>query len=60
MTLQDPAEPTLVCDGKLAFSTLKEALTAATVAQFQHFGTQLKAYQCKHCGLWHLASNYHV
>ena len=57
MIHEDYEEPTLACDGKLAFATQKEAVTASTVAQFQHFGTKLKAYTCRHCGLWHLASN---
>jgi hypothetical protein len=48
-------EAVLPCHEKMAFSTKKEAQTAATVALFQH-GTKLKVYCCKFCGLWHLAS----
>lgn len=46
----------LPCNDKIVFDTKKAAQTAATVAKFQH-GTQLKPYKCKHCGLWHLASD---
>ncbi len=47
------------CAEKLAFSTQKEAWAAATVARFQYGGnSQLKAYRCKVCKLWHLASKY--
>lgn len=51
-------EQTKSCAEKLAFSTQKEAWTAATVARFQHGGTRLKAYRCKLCDLWHLASHF--
>jgi hypothetical protein len=47
----------LPCADKLAFDTRGQAEAAATVAQYQH-RTQLKPYRCKHCGLWHLASDY--
>jgi hypothetical protein len=47
---------TLPCSEKLAFDTKKQAEAAATVALYQH-GTKLKAYVCRHCGLWHLASD---
>ncbi len=47
------------CESKLAFATQNEAWTAATVARFQHGGgSRLKAYRCRVCKLWHLASNY--
>ena len=46
------------CLDKLAFNSQKEAWTAATVARFQHGDVRLKAYRCKDCGLWHLASSY--
>ena len=51
-------EQPLVCAQKLAFATQKEATTAATVAQFQHGGVELKTYKCRHCNLWHLASHH--
>lgn len=46
---------TLICADKLRFNSKKEALASATVALHQH-GTKLKAYKCRHCGLWHLSS----
>jgi hypothetical protein len=55
---QQMEEETKSCAEKLAFNTQKEAWTAATVARFQHGGTRLKAYKCKLCSLWHLASHY--
>jgi hypothetical protein len=51
-------EPTeLPCHEKLAFDTRQQAEVAANVAEYQH-GSLLKVYQCRHCRLWHLASNY--
>jgi hypothetical protein len=47
----------LPCARKMAFDTKKEAQAAATAADWQH-GADLKVYKCKHCHLWHLASNY--
>ena len=47
----------LPCEDKLAFDTKKNSNAAAVVANYQH-GTKLKVYLCKHCSLWHLASNY--
>lgn len=47
----------LPCAEKLAFDTRKAAQAAATVAAYQH-GTKLKVYVCRHCNLWHLASDY--
>jgi len=47
----------LPCADKLAFDTKKEAQTAALVADFQH-GAKVKAYMCRYCSLWHLATHY--
>ncbi len=47
----------LLCSDKLAFETIKEAVTAATVAEHQR-GTKLKPYKCTKCELWHLTSRY--
>lgn len=47
----------LACEEKLKFATHKEANGAAVVALHNH-GTKLKAYKCRDCGWWHLASNY--
>jgi len=51
------ANEVLPCSEKLAFDTREQAEAAATVALYQH-GSNLKAYLCKHCGLWHLSSNF--
>lgn len=45
------------CQDKMSFDTRKEAEKTAIVAKHQH-GTNLKVYKCKHCSLWHLASDY--
>lgn len=45
----------LPCADKIAFDTLKQAQTAAVVAEYQH-GSSLAPYCCKYCALWHLAS----
>lgn len=49
-------QPALPCAGKLTFDTQAQAEAAATVADYQH-GTPLKTYQCRYCGLWHLATD---
>ena len=55
MEIDEPAE--LPCKDKLAFDTRKEAETTANVAQYR-YGTKLKAYVCRYCNLWHLASRF--
>jgi hypothetical protein len=50
-------EQKLPCHEKVAFDTKQEASAAGLAADWQH-GTTLKAYSCKHCNLWHLASSY--
>lgn len=45
----------LPCDGKLRFTTSKEAMAAAATIEYQR-GTRLKPYQCRYCDWWHLAS----
>lgn len=52
--MQDEPAP-LPCAEKLAFDTPRQARAAAVVAAHQH-GVKLKVYQCRYCGLWHLAS----
>lgn len=47
--------PELPCKDKLAFDHQRDAQAAATVA-FHRFGTRLKVYICRYCGLWHLSS----
>ena len=44
------------CSEKLAFESREAAEGAAVYAQHRH-GTKLKVYKCRHCDLWHLASN---
>lgn len=48
-------EPSLPCAEKLAFDTKTDAEASAIVADWQR-GVSLKAYICKYCHLWHLAS----
>lgn len=48
-------EQLLPCHEKLAFDSQRQAEAAAIVAAYQH-GSDLKAYKCRHCGLWHLSS----
>lgn len=47
----------LPCAEKLAFDTFKAARSAVVVAELQH-GTKLRAYKCRYCSLWHLATHY--
>lgn len=49
------SEVTLPCAEKLTFDT-KEQAEGSKVAIHWQRGTKLKAYKCRHCGLWHLAS----
>jgi hypothetical protein len=53
--MSDEEEQLLPCAEKLAFDTAKDARAAATVAEYR-YGTKLKIYQCRYCGLWHLSS----
>lgn len=46
----------LPCHDKLAFDTKRDADASANVVQYR-YGSQVHAYQCRHCGLWHLSSN---
>lgn len=50
-------DTTLPCANKMTFDTSKEAMASVTTAQWRHGGS-LKAYRCKYCLLWHIASNY--
>lgn len=45
----------LPCVEKLTFDTLDKAKAEAVVIKWRH-GTELQAYKCEHCGLWHLSS----
>lgn len=55
-TIDVMEEEVLPCSDKLAFDSEKEALDQARVIKWRH-DTKLKAYKCRHCGLWHLSSN---
>jgi hypothetical protein len=55
-TDNDENEPALPCSEKLAFDTLREAMAAANVAEYQH-GAQVRPYECLYCGLWHLTTS---
>jgi hypothetical protein len=50
-------DESLPCADKLAFASKAEAQANATVAKHR-YGSALKTYRCRHCGLWHIASNY--
>ena len=46
-------------EDKINFSSKKEAEAAAIVARNQYgHNRRLKAYLCRECDLWHLASDY--
>ncbi len=55
--MKENEEQGLPCYEKVAFDTKKEAAAAGLTADWQH-GATLKAYRCRYCSLWHLASNY--
>lgn len=52
--LTEPTE--LPCRDKLAFATREQAEAIAAVNAYRYAGTKLRAYMCRHCGLWHLSS----
>ncbi|MES2971095.1 MAG: hypothetical protein V4702_02115 [Patescibacteria group bacterium] len=52
----EDSETILPCADKLSFDTKTEAERSAIVAEWQH-GSKLKVYKCRHCQLWHLATN---
>lgn len=54
--LQNEMTEELPCADKLVFETKKQAEGSAVAIKWRH-GTELKAYTCAHCKLWHLASN---
>lgn len=54
--MKDPEDAaTLPCAGKMVFDTREQAEAVGRAAEWQ-YGGALKAYRCKHCGLWHLAT----
>ncbi len=53
----DNSLPTpLPCADKLAFDTPEAARATATVSEYR-YGSVLKAYRCRYCGLYHLSSS---
>jgi hypothetical protein len=51
----DDESPELPCSDKLVFDTQREASASANVVHYR-YGNKMHVYQCRHCGLWHLAS----
>jgi len=50
-------ENPLPCADKLAFDTSKEAQGMATASEWR-YGGKLKVYKCRHCRLYHLATEH--
>jgi hypothetical protein len=50
-------EDVLPCADKLAFDTVQAARATATVSEHR-YGSKLKVYKCRHCGLYHLSSSF--
>jgi len=48
-------EQVLPCADKMAFDSQKQAQAVATTLASER-SVKLKAYQCRHCQLWHLSS----
>ncbi len=51
-------ELALPCVDKMAFDSERQALDTALTSK-HWYGSKLKAYLCKYCHLWHLASIQH-
>ena len=58
MELKDINDAKLPCAEKLAFDTSAQAKAVMASSKY-HRGSNpnLKVYLCKHCQLWHLATN---
>ncbi len=54
--MTDDTEITLPCADKMVFDTKTAAEAVSVTLEWQR-GSTLKAYQCRHCGLWHLSSS---
>ena len=46
------------CRDKIPFATKEAAEGAAALAKHRYGKRSLKAYQCRHCGDWHLARDH--
>jgi hypothetical protein len=55
--MESSDENKLPCAEKLAFNTRKEAQGTATVSEWR-YGGNLKVYKCRHCHLFHLATDF--
>lgn len=55
MQYGEEQEAGLPCRDKLAFATREQAESIAAVNAYR-YGGKLRAYKCRHCGLWHLSS----
>ena len=44
------------CDGKVPYSTDKSARTAAEKMRAKRGQDTIQAYECQHCGQWHLGN----
>lgn len=51
----DDADDGLPCKDKITFDSLRQAMTAANVADYQH-SVKVSPYRCQYCQLWHLSS----
>ncbi len=47
----------LPCEDKLRFDSKVEA-DAMSVSLRHRYDTKYRSYKCRHCGLWHLATNF--
>ncbi|MEJ0072622.1 MAG: hypothetical protein WDN27_00810 [Candidatus Saccharibacteria bacterium] len=47
----------LPCADKLAFETPEAAQATGTVSEWR-YGSKLKVYKCRYCGLYHLSTSY--
>jgi len=45
------------CKEKLAFKTKEEARAAIALTKWRYQTGKLKVYKCKHCNLWHIATD---
>lgn len=57
--MSDLEEVSLPCADKIAFDTPEAAQATATVSRYR-YGSKLKVYRCRHCQLYHLASNFEL
>jgi Pyruvate/2-oxoacid:ferredoxin oxidoreductase delta subunit len=57
--MADSDSPTVLpCADKLAYETLAEANAAKTTNAWRYAKPNLKAYKCRYCSLYHLATDH--